>query len=100
MSTPNPSVHRASRIVRWCVPLVALLLAALLPPQHGAVAHAVPPLGSTRATTYPPAFCAYMEVRFGELWMHTVQEEVKRLMYAQWCRKNAPKPKQGDRKKP
>ncbi len=39
---------------------------------------------STRSHRYPAAFEALMVTEFGDLWMHTVQEQVIRRMYLTW----------------
>lgn len=77
----------------------AALCALWMPAPAGSRAFAVPPLHGTRSTPYPPAFCAYMEVRYGEYWMHTVQERIVRRMYVEWCLKHQEKPKPRDRKR-
>lgn len=45
------------------------------------------PRPSTGSHRYPPAFEAFMVVEFGDLWMHTVQEQVIRRMYLTWREK-------------
>ena len=39
---------------------------------------------STGAHRYPAAFERFMAVQFGDLWMHTVQEQVIRRMFVTW----------------
>jgi hypothetical protein len=40
-----------------------------------------------------------MEVRFGEYWMHTVQERIVRRAFLEWSQKQREKPKPGDGKR-
>jgi hypothetical protein len=78
----------------------ALLLALWMPASPGSSALAVPPLHGTRSTPYPAAFCAFMEVRYGEYWMHTVQERIVRRAYIEWCQKQSKaKPKPPERRR-
>lgn len=73
----------------------AVLCALWMPALAGSRAFAVPPLHGTRSTPYPAPFCAFMEVRYGEYWMHTVQERIVRRAYIEWCQKQSkekPKP--------
>ena len=77
----------------------AVLCALWMPASSGSSALATPPWHGTRSTPYPPAFCAYMEVRFGEYWMHTVQERIVRRAFLEWSQKQREKLKPGDGKR-
>ncbi len=53
-----------------------------------APAFGVPPKRSTARSTgahrFPAAFEQFMVIEYGELWMHTVQEQVIRRMFIAW----------------
>jgi len=85
--------------LQWTALRAAVLCVLWMPAAVVSQVHAVPPLHGTRATIYPPAFCAYMEVHHGEYWMHTVQERIVRRIYMEWCQKQKEKPKPRDRKR-
>jgi len=38
-----------------------------------------------------------MEIRYGEYWMHTVQERIVRRTYVEWCQKQKEKTKPRER---
>ena len=87
----------SSRARQLAVFGAAVMCALWMPASSGSQALAVPPLHGTRSTPYPPAFCAFMEIRYGEYWMHTVQERIVRRTYVEWCQKQREKTKPRER---
>jgi len=94
---PNTRSLSSSRARQLAVVGAAVVCALWMPASSGSQALAVPPLHGTRSTPYPPAFCAFMEIRYGEYWMHTVQERIVRRIYVEWCQKQKEKTKPRER---
>ncbi|MSQ90626.1 MAG: hypothetical protein EXS01_04425 [Phycisphaerales bacterium] len=82
----NPSV-RGTTVRRTLS--VAVLACIALATVGGTVSSASgnPARGRVRnvaSQRYPVAFRAFMDVHYGRMWAHTVQEEVVQRIYARW----------------
>ncbi len=77
---------------RWIALGTCLLVAALWVDVPSA--SSIPPrwrVPGTGSHAYPPAFESFMAATYGDLWMHTVQEQVIRRTYRDWQLKQVKK---------
>ncbi len=88
-STTN-RLHATTSSRRARITMIFVCVALGLMFANATPASSVPPRPRgpvTGSHRYPSAFESFMVVEFGDLWMHTVQEQVIRRMYLTWQEK-------------